>query len=87
MPFDLVIDRSDHCINLCEMRYHTEPLTLSAADAEELDRKKAVFREKTRTRKTVFTTLIAPNGVHANEYSQRSVQHVLTADNLFGGPR
>ncbi len=60
---DLVIDRADRCINLCEIKFWTGQLHLDKKLAEQLERKRRIFKEAEQTKKTVFTTLITPYGV------------------------
>ena len=57
---DLVIERADQCINLCEIKFSTGPFVVTKQYAEELERKKRVFQETTKTKKALFVTLITP---------------------------
>jgi uncharacterized protein len=80
---DLVIDRADKCINLCEMKYSEEEFTLDKPYAETLQKKKIVFREQMKTHKTLFTTMITTYGVKKNAHCLSIVDQQLTMDNLF----
>lgn len=80
---DLVIDRKDRCINLCEMKFYQGEFTVDKSYAEELRQKIEVFREKTKTRKTIFLTMITTYGVKENSHSMDIVQNILTMDTLF----
>jgi hypothetical protein len=80
---DLVIDRADQCINLCEIKFYNSVYSMTKEDADDLERKKVVFREKTQTRKAVFMTLVTPYGVNKNEHYLRSVDNQLTIECLF----
>lgn len=80
---DLVIDRADQCINLCEIKFCSEEYSLTKSYTEELLRKKSLFQEKTKTRKGVFMTLITPFGAKENMYFQRIIDHQLTLEALF----
>jgi uncharacterized protein len=80
---DLVIDRDDHSINICEIKFYTGELTISKAYAGELQQKIDVFREKTHTKKTLFLTLITTYGVKDNSYTASLVKKDLTMDVLF----
>jgi predicted AAA+ superfamily ATPase len=80
---DLVIDRADQCINLCEMKFYNAAYLMTKEDANNLERKKAVFQEKTQTRKALFITLITPYGAKENEYYTSSVDNQLTLECLF----
>jgi len=80
---DLIIDRKDGCINLCEIKFHHSSFTIDQNYARELAQKIAVFKEETQTSKAIFLTLITPFGLHKNEYSIELVQQELNLDDLF----
>lgn len=83
VQIDLLIDRQDHCINLGEIKFSLYPFTITKAYAETLERKRTVFREQTRTRKTLFLTPITTFGIQPTNYSSSLVQAQLTMDALF----
>jgi hypothetical protein len=80
---DLLIDRDDHNINICEIKFYTGELTISKSYAGELQQKLDVFQEKVRPRKTLFLTLITTYGVKDNSHSNSLVKKSLTMDVLF----
>lgn len=80
---DLVIDRSDHCIHLCEIKFCEKEFEITKNYAQDLERKKAVFQEVTKTKKTIFITLITPYGLKKNNYSVELINQDLTLDALF----
>lgn len=80
---DLVIDRADQCINLCEIKFSNAPFTINKEYARRLEHKLHCFREVTKSRKTLFTTLITPYGVQQNRYYFSSVHNQITIDQLF----
>jgi uncharacterized protein len=80
---DLVIDRRDHAINLCEMKFSINTFVIDKSYAEDLQRKVGVFKTATETRKSVFLTLITTFGLAKNEYAGSLVQKSLTMDALF----
>ena len=80
---DLIIDRKDDCINLCEIKFYHSEFTIDSNYANELQRKIDVFREKTKTNKTIFLTLITPYGLKQNRYSAELVQQELTLEDFF----
>jgi len=65
---DLVIDRADNCINLCEIKFYNAEYVVSAKEAAELQRKKTQFQVSTGTKKALFLTLITANGVARNQH-------------------
>jgi hypothetical protein len=80
---DLVIDRKDRCINICEMKFYKGEFNIDKSYAGELYQKMEVFKEQTKTRKTLFLTMITTYGVRENNYSRDLVQNSLTMDTLF----
>jgi AAA+ ATPase superfamily predicted ATPase len=80
---DLVIDRADKCINLCEMKYSDSEFVVDKSYVEKLQNKKKIFREQTRTAKTLFTTLVTTYGVKKNAHYLSVVDTQLTMDDLF----
>ena len=80
---DLLIDRRDATINICEIKFYQGEFTLDAAYAHELGRKINVFRQVTGTRKNIFLTMITTYGVTNNAYRKELVSNVLTLDALF----
>ncbi|MDO8367381.1 MAG: ATP-binding protein [Saprospiraceae bacterium] len=80
---DLVIDRKDRVINLCEIKFSIKPFTISKSYAETLRNKIMAFRMETGTKKTIFLTIIAANGLAINEHSQQLVQDSLDMNALF----
>jgi hypothetical protein len=79
---DLVIDRADSIINLCEMKFSTKPFTISKDDDLKLRERRETFRDETKTRKALHTTLVTTYGVSRNAYFGE-VQSEITLDDLF----
>ncbi len=80
---DMLIDRKDRVINICEMKFSTKVFTITKAYADNLRNKMMVFRTETDTNKTLFLTIIAANGLAENQYSQQLVQDALDMNALF----
>ena len=80
---DLVIDRRDHVITICEMKFSINPFAIDKKYAAELRNKIGVFKEQTATKKAVYLALITTYGLVKNEYSTSLVQNSLTMDVLF----
>lgn len=80
---DLLIDRDDNVINLCEMKFYNGLFSLNKKHAEELQNKLNLFRESTKTKKNLFICFITTYGIKENEYSKQFVQKSLTLDHLF----
>ena len=80
---DLVIDRRDQVINLCEMKFSTKPFTISKAYSEELQNKMSVFEEETKTKKSLYLTMITTYGLKQNGWSMNIVRNDLNMDIFF----
>lgn len=82
---DLLIDRRDQVINLCEMKYSINEFSIDKKYAEELRNKVGVFKAETGTKKSIFLTLLTTFGVKQNQYSLGLVQRELRMEVLFEG--
>lgn len=80
---DLLIDRADNCINICEIKYSNNELVISKSLDKELRDKKNIFLSKTKTKKSAFLTVIAPYGIKKNAGYCGTVDITLTMDALF----
>ena len=80
---DLVIDRADGCIHLCEVKFHNRPFTVTKDFHYKLIRRKAVFRDATQTTKSLFTTLITAYGIKPNAHFHSAVDAHLTLEVFF----
>jgi hypothetical protein len=77
---DLVIDRADNCINLCEIKFYNAEYVVGAKEAAELQRKKARFLTATGTKKALFLTLITANGVARNQHYTDTIDSHVQAE-------
>lgn len=83
LQIDLLIDRSDKAINLCEVKFYNKPIKPSLALSDALRHKRSRFIEQTQTRKAVFTTLISTFGIEATNYVMSDVDTEITLSTLF----
>jgi AAA+ ATPase superfamily predicted ATPase len=79
---DLLIDRKDQVINLCEMKFSIHPFTINKKYAANLRNKIGSFKADTKTKKAIFLTMISTYGLADNQYAGM-VQNDLTMDMLF----
>ena len=79
---DLLIDRKDGVINLCEMKFSNEPYEITLNEFKKLQNRLAVFQQETKTGKAVHITLISANGIRKNKYSDIA-QSIINGDDLF----
>jgi hypothetical protein len=83
MQFDLLIDRNDHVINICEIKFYNAEYSLDKNKAMDYRNKMAAFKTSTNTKKQLFLTMITTFGIKQNAHSQGLVDASLTMDNLF----
>jgi hypothetical protein len=79
---DLLINRSDQVISLCEMKFSDSEFIITKKHAHEFLNKRNVFLEETGTKKAVYIALITPVGVKRNNYYD-AVQSIITAKDLI----
>ncbi len=82
---DLVIDRRDRTINLCEIKFSVEEYSINSSYEDVLRKKIQVFREVTKTKKAIQLMMITTFGVKRNAHSGL-VQSQLKMDDLFFPP-
>ncbi len=80
---DLLIERRDLVIHLCEIKFSETTFVIDKKYAAELENKRQVFLQQTRGRKSVFITMITTYGLRANIYAEQMVQNSITMDALF----
>lgn len=80
---DWVIDRSDQCINLFEAKFVTSEFEIKKSYADTLRKKKHLFQEMTKTRKTLFTTMLTPYGVKENQHYFETIDQQIILADLF----
>ena len=79
---DLVIDRADRVINLCEMKFSEAPYVITKDFEQQLRERMAIFKAKTRTHKSLATTMVTTYGVLRGIHSG-IVQSEVVMDDLF----
>jgi len=79
---DLLIDRRDGIVNLCEMKYSVGAYELKKDEVEKLEKRIEVYRECVGIKKSVHLTFVTTQGLVHNIYWNR-VQSEVTLDDLF----
>ena len=79
---DMIIERRDRVINLCEMKYSDAPYEITPSYATQLRERRATFQAVTATRSALHLTMITPYGLRRNP-SAGIANQVLTLDDLF----
>ena len=79
---DLVIERSDRNVNLCEMKFYSSEVSLEQKENLKLRNRKDSFKEKFKVKGQVFLTLVTTFGLKYGTWSGVYSQ-TLTLDELF----
>ncbi|NMH25563.1 AAA family ATPase [Flavobacterium solisilvae] len=80
---DLLIDRDDNIINICEIKFYSTPFMIDKKYYQNLKNKIAELEKEIATRKNIFLTMITSFGLIENEYSQELVQNTIEIKDLF----
>ena len=79
---DLIIERADHIVNLCEMKFYGEFFSVDKAYFLKMNNREKMLTEEISRKDVVHSILVTTYGLTYNEYSG-IFQHVITLDDLF----
>ena len=79
---DLIIDRADRIVNLCEMKFSNAPFEITKAYAERLRNRMADFCVATKCKKGISNTFVTTYGVKQGKHSS-IVNNQVLLDDLF----
>lgn len=79
---DLLFDREDNAISLCEIKYTAKPYVMDKATADALQRKAKIFAEKMKFDKQLFNVLISANGLKMNKHAE-DISRIVTLEDFF----
>ena len=79
---DMIIERADHLINLCEIKHAYSEYTITASEEKKIRNRIASFVRESKTKCGILLTWITPYGLYKNEHSSE-VQYEVTMDDLF----
>lgn len=80
---DFIIDRTDNCINILELKFYDVDFEITKSYAEQLHQKIAIFKEKTKTKKNIFVTMLTVAGIKKNEYYLSAITNELQIKDLL----
>lgn len=80
---DLLIDRKDGVVNLCEVKFTDSEFVITKDYNADLRRKRSVFTHVTKTKKSVLTTLITTYPAFQNKYYSEEIHSEITMADLF----
>ena len=79
---DLIIDRKDGVVNLCEMKYTNNEYSLDQDEHDKILNRMTLFQKESGIKKAVHITLVCGNGFKRNKYSG-IVQNVINGEDFF----
>lgn len=79
---DLVLDRNDGIIDLCEMKYSSQEYAITESYAKELIQKRNVFSQVTKNKKALHTVMVTTAGLARNAYFGE-IQNEVDMNDLF----
>lgn len=82
VQIDLLIDRSDGIIDVCEMKYSRDSYTITSDYAEEIARKRNVLQAVTGTKKAIHSIMVTTDGLARNGY-RGDIQAEIRLDDLY----
>lgn len=82
---DLLLERADGVINLCEMKFHPSTYTLTKNSLQELEQRLQRFVEYTKTNLQVIPTIVAGGDLKENDLSRTAGVRMISALTFFDG--
>lgn len=82
IQIDLLIDRDDNVINLCEIKYYKTKFRVTEEEYMRMEHRRQTFIEQSKTQKSVLLTMITTNGIFDGSFADE-IQSQVTANQLF----
>lgn len=79
---DLVIERADNVVNICEVKYSSTQYSLKQDEYLKIENRIATFREETATKSGLIPTMITTFGLKEGGYAS-SIHASITMEDLF----
>ena len=80
---DLLIDRKDAAINLCECKFYESNVEITKKYAEDVKYRKVAFEKETGTKKMLINTFISNGNFIENEHSHDVVDAFINIEQLM----
>lgn len=80
---DLLLDRSDEAITLCEIKYCADKFILDKQTAKSIFNKVEQFQKITKTKKELFVALITPFGVKPSLWLDEVINEVIALEDII----
>jgi uncharacterized protein len=80
---DMLIDRADNAINLCEIKFYNKPIIASKTFNDALQKRNDAFIQHTKTPKAVYTTLVSTHGIDTSKGLPTAIDNQVLLEDLF----
>ena len=80
---DLLFERDDNTITLCEIKCTESPFALDKKYYECLLNKVKVYKTVTRTQKQIFVGLVTASGIKSTKYSEKIIDGIVTLEDVI----
>jgi AAA+ ATPase superfamily predicted ATPase len=80
---DLLFDRDDGVVSICEIKYTQEPFEIDKSYASDLERKVGVFTEHSKVKKQIFLSMVTVDPIKSNKYSAELLTGKVVLEDLF----
>jgi len=80
---DLLFDRTDGAVTICEIKYSEQPYVIDKAYAHNLMNKVTIYGKQTKTQKQLFLAMITANSLKPSMYSEEIITKQVGLDDLF----
>lgn len=82
MQLDMVIDRQDRSVSLCEIKWSERKYALTSSDKTKLSERKEALRNIYKN-KSIFIVFITTSGLVENDYTKANINDILTLSSLL----
>lgn len=79
---DIIIERADRIVNVCEVKYSLDKYELNKEEYEKINQRRTAFIQETGLRHASWLTMITTEGLAKGLYSEM-IQSQVTLDDLF----
>lgn len=80
---DIIIERADRIVNVCEVKYSQSEYELNKEEYDKIQKRCSTFIQETGLRHAPWTTMITTDGVAKGKYSGM-IQSQVKLDDLYG---
>ena len=82
VQINIIIERADKIVNVCEVKYSQDEYLLDKEEYEKISRRRSTFIQETGLRHTPWITMITTEGIVRGKYTDM-IQSQIRLDDLF----